>query len=90
MAERTNKQLRDAAWAKLEEDEGNALAHENYLLGQAVGWEDASSWLMEQAASLYRKRKDDEARFVRDLAKDAGINGEAFRAKINAEFPKQR
>ena len=39
-----------------------------YLLGQSVGLEESSKFLLEVASNFFQARKDNEANLIRDLA----------------------
>lgn len=42
-----------------------------HLLGISSGWDEAETWLMEQAGEAFKNGKDEKATLMRTLAKQA-------------------
>lgn len=82
------------------DDRGNNACEEcsensatsSYLLGIAVGFEQAAAGLLEAAGKLFSAGKDDEAELYRDIAKKLAETAEARREdqkKHDVEYPKR-
>lgn len=68
------------------------LSTSGYLLGKAVGWEDAAAWLRKLSGDSFARGDDALAKWQREGARLAAIFGENERATLREhekDFPSQ-